>query len=214
MAATPNEQGHETPIRLLWRGPLRVPELVARIGTALPELQTPHVYFSVQEYPEAEPPKLKIVYVGRAGNFLKRMFEHYRYFLGFGCWLRNEKGQGIYEVEPRAHLERLDHIDHSIIDAVQEVKRVSFFCASCQHHLNAVESALINHVMDRAESRRALGLQCDNSRREWHGWYDEILAIEHEAHRDFPESGKYLDTVFGTRMIRWGGNRDRKRPTE
>jgi len=203
---TPNTGWHEMEIKLHWRGPLRIPGLVAGVGGAVSELEDPHVYFYVQEYPETG---LKIVYVGRADDFLNRMFEHYRYFLGFGYWLRNEKGQEIYEVETTAHLEKLDNIDRSIFDAIQEIKRLSFFCASCsKQHVKAVESALINHVMDRTEKCPALRHKCDNSRRERHGWDGQILTIKHEAHRDFPKSGDFVDLVLGTREIGWGGGSD------
>ena len=216
MATDPSERGGEREIELRWRGPLRIPKLAAAIGDSLADFEMPHVYFSVQEYPGAQQPDMKIVYVGRARDFLKRMLEHYRYFLGFGYWLRNEQGQEIYKVEPKAHLERLDGIDHSILDAVSEAKRISYFCATCQEgDIAAVESALINHVMDRVDRENRVGrenspppgLSCDNSRREQNGAEGERLAIIHEAHDDHPETIAYLDLVFGAKRISWGAER-------
>ena len=207
MATGPSERGGEREIELRWRGPLRIPKLAAAIGDSLTDFEKPHVYFSVQEYPEAQEPHMKIVYVGRATDFLKRMLEHYRYFLGFGYWLRNKRGQEIYKVETKVHLERLDDIDRSILDAISEAKRISFFCATCQERdIAAVESALINHVMDRAGRGNSPipGLYCDNSRREQHGSDGERLAIIHEAHHDHPETMAYLDLVFGAKRTSWG----------
>ena len=183
-------------IGLTWRGPLSIPKLKDKMLNR-PEFEEPHVYFYVLEYPSK-----MVVYVGRADDFLERMFGHYQGFLGLTYWLHNEDGEKVYEPTPDNRLKLLDCLDDALRITAAEVKRLSFFSALCPtKHLKTVEAALINWVMDRQDHG---ALECDNSRREYHGWDAEPIQITNQPDVSFPEASRYIEFVFGKGKILWG----------
>lgn len=185
-------------IELNWRGPICIPsltELVENPPTG------PHVYFYTQEYSGC--PEQMVVYVGRADDFLKRMLEHYGGFLGFEYWLRKDDGEYAFDdmgIERR--LECFDHITDKIHLAIEEVRRLRFFCASCQEdQFKAVESALIFQVKKRAKDLKEF--RCDNSRQEYHGWNDGPIHISNASDGKCPDATPYLARILGNNEIRW-----------
>ena len=194
-----------TNIDLLWRGPFQIGNLKSRVGNKLSEFVEPHVYCTVCEYDGSRNGSLNIIYLGKAQNFYIRMFQHYRGFLGFEYLLRDDGGQLAYKVTDEEYFDWMDDIDYRIKAAIDEAKRVQFFCARCELELlNIIESALINRLKDRAKENLTGPLKCDNSRREWHGWNGKHIAINNIAHDDFPSAGKFIERAFGDDLIEWG----------
>ncbi len=190
-------------IELKWRGPICIPNLSqigSRLGEDRIEYEKPHVYFYTQEY--SGRPEQMIVYVGRADNFLKRMLEHYSGILGFEYWLRNDDGEYAFDMGINGRLEYFDQITDRIRLAIEEVRRLKFYCANCQEdHIKAVESALIFQVKSRAKDPKKF--KCDNSRQEYHGWNDEPIYILSAPHEEYPDAAPYLARILGNNEIQW-----------
>ena len=191
-------------ISLCWRGPLNIPNLQDAIGERLKELQEPHVYLQIQSYPEARPASKSIVYVGKATNMLQRMLQHYRGYLGLEYWLRDDHAEAVYcsgkRVEKINRIARLDNLEEVSRIAVNEVKRLKFFVAPCApEYLKPVEAALISRVLD----RKSESLDCDNGRREKHGFGGETVPIFSRPDPMSPSASVDLDWVLGPQPIVW-----------
>ncbi len=185
-------------VKLIWCGPLRTGNLQEVLSDLRP-FQESHVYFYILEYPTSS-----VVYVGRAGDFLKRMLEHYRNFLGLAYWLRDEKAKKNYEPSTPNLIKALDDVRTKVNEAADEVERLKFFCAPCcVSRLKEVEAALMHRVMERIKKGQP-GLTRDNTRREYHGWDGAAFQIRNEADLSFAEASEYLDMVFGKGAIVWG----------
>ncbi|MCH9020600.1 MAG: hypothetical protein IIA73_09585 [Proteobacteria bacterium] len=190
-------------IDLLWQGPLRVGEL-NKATSALSGLDGPHLYFCVQVYHSKT-----VAYVGQTQNFWKRMLDYYEGFLGFAYWLRDNHGKPRYKPskDRTCFVDLLDKkLEFGMEIAVEEVKRLQFFCARCDdpNLIRQVEAALIGRVWGRAK-KSAPGpkkLECDNSRRERYG--SDLPPISITNHPSSAAADEYLELLFGPKPIRWG----------
>ncbi len=194
-----------TSVKLWWRGPLRVGEL-NKANSTFSGLDKPHLYFSVQVYHSKT-----IAYVGQTQNFWKRMLDYYEGFLGFASWLRDNHGEPWYKPskDRTCFVDLLDQkLEFGTEIAVEEVKRLQFFCARCDdpNLIRQVEAALIGRFMDRVKDSAPVPkkLECDNSRRENYGRDLPRILITNRAHSSSPEATEYLELLFGPKKISWG----------
>lgn len=189
-------------IKLEWRGPICIPNLSKTVKSKEDPAayEKPHVYFYTQEY--SGRPEQMVVYVGRADNFLKRMLEHYSGFLGFEYWLRNTDGEYAFDMDVDGRLSCFDQVTDKSLIAIEEVKRLKFFCASCQENqIKAVESALIFQV--KSWAKKPEKFRCDNSRQEYHGWNDGPIYISSAPHQNCSGAAPYLTRILGNDEIQW-----------
>ena len=150
-------------LKLSWGGPLRVGSLPE--GNDQDHLSGPHVYLFIGRFTESN-----VVYVGQSKNFLARLWQHYRDYLGLHYFIRGSDMEQVYDPSTDYMFGALNAIDEIYPNVIEELRRLNIFYASCEEALlNPAEAALIDHVRD--QSRRTKGWICDNGRRQNYGGY-------------------------------------------
>lgn len=163
----------DTQLTLEWQGPIGVGRFPAQ--TAQTALKAPHVYVTYQKYAGQT-----VIYVGQSANFLARLWEHYKMFLGLHYLVRDGDGGPFYDPASDNMLETLNRLDESYTTVLADVKRMQVCYAVINQPavLKPVESMLINAVYDRVPfERNGVTYSCDNTRNEPFG-YDGRITID------------------------------------
>lgn len=196
-------QQHGRVLDLVWHGPLAIPQL-HDWWSGYRDKDESHLYFYVLDYG-----KKAVAYVGRADSLARRVQEHYCSFLGLSYYLRDSQGNEAYTSDIENKLRTFDDLDSTVSVAIEETRRLRFFYARCEpSRLAVIESALIDRVKERAKQEGKDGLDCDNSRCEYHGWHDPPVIIRNSSAVGEPGAGAAMLRLFGEAPITWGGNNE------
>lgn len=182
-----------TPISLKWQRPIEVGKMPKR--DEQDKFAEPHIYITSQRYSNGS-----VIYVGQSKNFLNRLWDHYRNFLGLHYFVRDDDGECHYDPGKHYMLERLNEFDKLMPVVLADVRRLRIFYATCDSDkLDPAESTLINAVMDYCEKHE--GYKCDNGRRQQYG-YDKPITITMDFdHKMSAKDREVLIDLFGGKVL-------------